>query len=95
MTEHGKAGEPSWQGTTHAEWHRPVGPAAPGTGGSLKAVTTGLKPGYLRKNGAHRMGWFSSRKVTSLGQGTTLPPETERESLPPARVEVVVFVPQT
>lgn len=47
-----KAGEPSWQGTTHAEWHRPVGPAAPGTGGSLKAVTTGLKPGYLRKNGA-------------------------------------------
>jgi phospholipid/cholesterol/gamma-HCH transport system substrate-binding protein len=50
---------------------------------------------YLRKNGAHRMGWFSSRKVTSLGQGTTLPPQTERESLPPARVEVVVFVPQT
>jgi hypothetical protein len=40
------------QGSTHAEWHRPVGPAAPGTGGSLKAVTTSLKPGYLRKNGA-------------------------------------------
>jgi hypothetical protein len=46
------AGEPSWQGTTRAEWHKPVGPAASGTGGSLKAVTTGLKPGYLRKNGA-------------------------------------------
>jgi hypothetical protein len=45
-------GEPSWQGSTHAEWHKPAGPAAAGTGGSLKAVTTGLKPGYLRKNGA-------------------------------------------
>jgi hypothetical protein len=45
-------GEPSWQGSTHAEWHKPTGPAAAGTGGSLKAVTTGLKPGYLRKNGA-------------------------------------------
>lgn len=47
-----KPGEPSWQGSTHAEWHRPTGPAPAGTGGSLKAVTTGLKPGYLRKNGA-------------------------------------------
>ena len=47
-----KPGEPSWQGTTHAEWHKPVGPAPAGTGGSLKAVTTGLKPGYLRRNGA-------------------------------------------
>ena len=47
-----KPGEPSWQGSTHAEWHKPTGPAAAGTGGSLKAVTTGLKPGYLRKNGA-------------------------------------------
>jgi len=46
------AAEPSWQGSTHAEWHKPVGPAAAGSGGSLKAVTTGLKPGYLRKNGA-------------------------------------------
>ena len=44
--------EPSWQGSTHAEWHRPTGPAAAGTGGSIKAVTTGLRPGYLRKNGA-------------------------------------------
>lgn len=47
-----KAGEPSWQGTTHAEWHKPTGPAAAGTGGSLKAVTTGLRTGYLRWNGA-------------------------------------------
>ncbi|MDB6043555.1 MAG: hypothetical protein JWM63_2106 [Gammaproteobacteria bacterium] len=47
-----KPGEPSWQGSTHAEWHKPAGPAAAGMGGSLKAVTTGLKPGYLRKNGA-------------------------------------------
>lgn len=48
----------------------------------------------LRKNGAHKLGWFSSRKVTALGQGVTPPPEPEREPLPGARVEVVVFVPQ-
>jgi hypothetical protein len=47
-----KPGEPSWQGSTHAEWHKPTGAAPAGTGGSLKAVTTGLKPGYLRRNGA-------------------------------------------
>jgi hypothetical protein len=42
---------PSWQGRSHAEWQQPV-ESAPGTGGSLKVVTTQLKPGYLRKNGA-------------------------------------------
>jgi len=46
---------PSWQGYSVATWDglRPVprggGPRPPG--GSLKVVTTNLKPGYLRKNG--------------------------------------------
>jgi hypothetical protein len=57
--------EPSWQGVTMAEWTTPVGgfdlravisgragppPSGPPMG-SLKAVTTNLRAGYLRKNG--------------------------------------------
>jgi phospholipid/cholesterol/gamma-HCH transport system substrate-binding protein len=50
---------------------------------------------YLKKqHAAHKLGWFSSRKVVALGQGIHPPPIPEREPLPPARVEVVVFVPQ-
>jgi phospholipid/cholesterol/gamma-HCH transport system substrate-binding protein len=50
---------------------------------------------YLkRQHKVHRMGWFSSRKVTALGQGIQAPPVPEKEPLPPARVEVIVFVPQ-
>jgi hypothetical protein len=57
----------SWQGDSAAEWQlargnvplnlRPadrspgVQPPAIGSGGSLKVVTTNLRPGYLRKNG--------------------------------------------
>ncbi|HEY8521299.1 MAG TPA: hypothetical protein VIN61_14575 [Gammaproteobacteria bacterium] len=57
--------EKSWQGFTTAEWTRPVGgfdlravmsgrPPVPADGppkGALKAVTTHLRAGYLRKNG--------------------------------------------
>jgi phospholipid/cholesterol/gamma-HCH transport system substrate-binding protein len=51
---------------------------------------------YLKKQHAiQKMGWFSSRKVTPLGQGVHPPPEAERDPLPAARVEVLVFVPQT
>jgi hypothetical protein len=59
------ADEHSWQGSTNAEWTKPVGgfdlravisgratppPSGPPMG-SLKAVTTNLRAGYLRKNG--------------------------------------------
>ena len=47
------ATEPGWQGYSTAEWQ--IGPGARGgaqRGGSLKVVTTNLKPGYVRKNGA-------------------------------------------
>lgn len=47
-------GAAQWQGFSAAEWDIPGGgrganPAA--RGGSLKAVTTRIRPGYLRKNG--------------------------------------------
>jgi hypothetical protein len=38
-------GPPTWQGDSVATWQRI------GRGGSLKVVTTRLRPGYLRKNG--------------------------------------------
>jgi hypothetical protein len=38
------AGEPSWQGHSVAQWNI--------AGRSLKVVTTNLRPGYIRKNGA-------------------------------------------
>ena len=44
------AAEPTWQGQSVAEWE-----VAPGRGartGNLKVVTTNLRPGYVRKNGA-------------------------------------------
>jgi len=53
-----------WQGLSRASWDRPESPMGSGaifggggfgagraSGGSLKVVTTGMKPGYLRKNG--------------------------------------------
>jgi hypothetical protein len=48
-------GEPTWQGSSIAQWEL-AGPqgrrgAAPRRGGSLKVVTTRMRPGYLRKNG--------------------------------------------
>jgi outer membrane protein OmpA-like peptidoglycan-associated protein len=50
---------------------------------------------YLKKqHTTHKLGWLSSRKVIALGQGTQPPPLAEKDPLPAARVEVVVFVPQ-
>lgn len=44
--------EPTWQGTSRAEWiPYGAGPGRPPVGGALKVVTTGMKPGYLRRNG--------------------------------------------
>jgi hypothetical protein len=51
------SGEAGWQGYSIAEWQTITagrggrGPAPPPQGGSLKVVTTHMKPGYLRKNG--------------------------------------------
>jgi len=55
--------KPSWQGYSVAQWEQPVrgtgtplpglGATRQGTGGrSLEVITTQLRPGYLRKNGA-------------------------------------------
>ena len=46
------AGAPSWQGRSAAQWQiAGARRGAPPAGGSLRVVTTGMRPGYLRKNG--------------------------------------------
>lgn len=57
----GGRGPATWQGDSHAEWEvkaagvpangQVQAPAGPPHSGSLKVVTTHLRPGYLRKNG--------------------------------------------
>ncbi len=45
-------GAPSWQGVSTAQWVMAAGGRGAGPRyGSMKSVTTRLKPGYLRKNG--------------------------------------------
>ena len=51
-----KSGEPRWQGDSAAQWEfvrTKIPPHVPGPvhGGSLKVVTTRMRPAYLRKNG--------------------------------------------
>jgi hypothetical protein len=43
------AGAPEWQGLSLAQWEMASGGRGPG--GSLKVVTTRMRPGYLQKNG--------------------------------------------
>ena len=45
------AGEPTWQGRSIASWQYAPGRGTPRRG-SLKVITTNLKPGYVRRNGA-------------------------------------------
>jgi hypothetical protein len=44
--------EPSWQGSSVAQWQAAGGGRGAARGGTLKVITTNMKPGYLRKNGA-------------------------------------------
>ncbi|HEY7441842.1 MAG TPA: hypothetical protein VH701_05445 [Vicinamibacterales bacterium] len=44
--------EPSWQGQSIGEWEYGPGGRGASRVGNLKVVTTNLRPGYIRKNGA-------------------------------------------
>jgi len=52
----GQPGEPTWQGASAANWQIAGGGGGrrgggPARGGSLRVITTNLRPGYLRRNG--------------------------------------------
>jgi hypothetical protein len=58
----GEGAKAGWQGVTIAQWIAPGGRGEGGgsrKGGSLKSITTQLRPGYLRKNGVP----YSARTV--------------------------------
>ena len=46
------SGEPSWQGHSVAQWEYAAGGRGAARTGNLKVVTTNMRPGYVRKNGA-------------------------------------------
>jgi phospholipid/cholesterol/gamma-HCH transport system substrate-binding protein len=51
---------------------------------------------YLRDiHAVHKLGWWSRRKISGLGLGRAQPPQPESETLPPARIEVVLYVPRS
>ncbi|MHC5537610.1 OmpA family protein, partial [Singulisphaera rosea] len=43
------------------------------------------------------VGWFGSRKVAAVGFGTQVPrmPASDGQNLPPRRIEIILFTPQT
>ena len=43
--------EPTWQGHSDAQWEVAGGQNGIPRGGNLKVVTTGMRPGYLQRNG--------------------------------------------
>jgi phospholipid/cholesterol/gamma-HCH transport system substrate-binding protein len=49
---------------------------------------------YLKANGAHKMGWWSRRKVSALGLGRAPSPAVESEKAPANFLRVFAFTPQ-
>jgi phospholipid/cholesterol/gamma-HCH transport system substrate-binding protein len=73
----------------------PRGPlSAPAALALTRSQSEAVSEYLLKQHAVQKMGWFSSRKVTALGMGLQPPPAPESSDLPPARVEVQVFVPQ-
>jgi phospholipid/cholesterol/gamma-HCH transport system substrate-binding protein len=69
-----------------------------GQGADVRALTKRQSDAvcaYLKEHqSVQKLGTFRSRKVTALGMGIGPPPAPEKDLLPAARVEVIVFVPQ-
>jgi len=63
-------GEPSWQGQSVAQWENGAGARGSAPTGNLKVVTTGLRAGYVRKNGVPYSG---QAVVTEYYDLNTLP----------------------
>lgn len=69
----------------------------PGTLAVTRQQSTAVADYLKSRHKVHHMGYWgwSTRKVTTLGQGTARPPMPETDPLPAGRVEVIVFVPQS
>ena len=62
--------EPSWQGQSTAAWEFAAGARGAARTGNLKATTTNLRPGYIRKNGAP---YSAKTVVTEYFDRNTMP----------------------
>lgn len=61
---------------------------------TLTAKQSEVVANYLKdRQAAHKLGWWSRRKVATAAMGLKPPPVEEKAPLPPGRVEVIVFVP--
>jgi phospholipid/cholesterol/gamma-HCH transport system substrate-binding protein len=49
---------------------------------------------YLRECGVHKLGFWTRRKVTAMGLGQDPLPIAEKESIPQAAVQIMLFVPE-
>jgi hypothetical protein len=67
------AGEPTWQGQSIAQWEY-AGGGRGARGGNLKVVTTGLRGGYVRKNGAP----YSGQAVVTEYYDLNTPPNGDQ-----------------
>ena len=52
---------PTWQGQSIGQWEYAAGPRGGPRTGNLKVITTNLRPGYVRKNGAP----YSARTIVT------------------------------
>ncbi len=69
------SGEPTWQGVSEAEWvMHGGGRGQPAVNGTLKVETTGMRAGYLRKNGVP---YSESARLTEYFELLTHPDGTE------------------
>ncbi len=83
------AGEPAWQGHSAAQWElAPAGRGAgPAQAGNLKVVTTNMRPGYIRKNGAP----YSNRAVVTEYFDVNTMPNGDRFLTVTTKVEDPVY----
>jgi len=68
-------GEPTWQGHSIGEWQYAAGGRGGARLGNLKVVTTNMRPGYVRKNGAP---YSTNAVVTEYYDLNTLPNGDQR-----------------
>ena len=69
------------------------GSQTPGAAAELTRKQAEAVVGSLRAAGAHKLGWTSRRKLTPLGMGTNPSPVAEKDPVPPANVQVLMFTP--
>jgi hypothetical protein len=64
------SGDPSWQGHSVAQWEYAAGGRGAARTGNLKVITTNMRPGYVRKNGAP---YSAKAVVTEFYDVNTMP----------------------